>query len=126
MFALFSSRSIRLEQLGVELEEYALFTIPVIEFASRLPSAASHSFGFSVVAEQVFDGTRNRLRVVWIDQYTAPRFTYDLPPQGKVRSDHRDTRSHVLEQLDGHCIHEIWLRLKHQKAQAHAGEQVCN
>ena len=36
--------------------------------ASRLPSAASHSFGLSVVAEQVFHRTRHRLRILRIDQ----------------------------------------------------------
>jgi len=58
----------RLEQVSIELEQHALFTIPVIELASRLPPAASHSLGLGVVAEQVFHRTRNRLRILRIDQ----------------------------------------------------------
>src|SRR5260221_14102685 len=82
--ALFSFRSTRLEQLRVEPEEYALFTIPVVELASRLPSAESHSLSLSVVPEQVFHGARNRLRIPRIYQKATPGFPDNLPPQGKV------------------------------------------
>src|SRR5260370_21686712 len=82
--ALASSRCARLEQLRVELEKYALFTVPVVERASRLPSTASHGLGLSVVAEQVFYCARNCLRILWIYQKTTPGFPDDLSPQGKV------------------------------------------
>ena len=68
LFAFFFSRSTGPEQLRIELEQYALFAVPVVMLASRLPSAASHSFGLSVVAEQVFHRTRHRLRILRIDQ----------------------------------------------------------
>src|SRR5882762_8537506 len=92
----------------VESEQLPFFAVPVVAGLDGGAAPSPHLLRLFRMGQQVLEGACNILTVEWIDQQSAAAALDDFAPQGKVRCDHGHARTHVLKQLDGKSIDEVW------------------